>query len=221
MLNARYGELVGLLDEIKDDIEGTPYLPFQNYGGRELRAQQGYLAKFPTRLVAALFDLPTVEARPTGAGAASTPAANASPRKSKGQGYMADAQVRTALEAHAVAMAKEYYLAAGATKIEELGKPYDLRVMIDGVERHVEVKGSSGEDIESVQLTQGEVDHAADWQPTDMLVVDAISAARDEAGNVTTSGGTVRLWSEWEPAPSALRPTHLRYSLPDSIPSGV
>ena len=76
---------------------------------------------------------------------------------------------------------------AGASEIEELGKPYDLRVVIGGSERHVEVKGSVGHGLESVQLTQGEVDHARNYQPTDLFVVDGISAARDASGSVVTT----------------------------------
>lgn len=93
-------------------------------------------------------------------------------RVGRSQGILADAAVRVALERHAVQMAYEHYKRAGACEIEALGKPFDLRVIIDGGERHVEVKGSMGVGLESVQLTQGEVDHARTWQPTDLFVVD-------------------------------------------------
>ncbi len=188
---------------------GRPiYAPFQNYGGRELRAQQGYLTKFPAALVALLFELPT----------ATEPASDRrkTARAGRGQGYLADAEKRMALERHAVLMAIEHYREAGATEIEELGKPYDLRVTLDGIERHVEVKASVGDELDSVQLTQGEVDHARTYQPTDLFVVDGISTSRDHDDAVVTSGGVVRLWSDWMPSDKALRPTHLRYTLPTS-----
>lgn len=205
MINARYSEVLSLLGELAASVGNPTYAPFQNYGGRELRAQQGYLTKFPAALVDLLFDLPKADS-------ASLPPV--APRITRGQGYMSDAEKRTALEHHAVDMAKQYYLDAGATTIEELGKPYDLRVILDGVERHVEVKGSVGTSLESVQLTQGEVDHANGWQPTDLFVVDSIICVRGDGGVVSTSGGVTRRWANWIPANSALRPTHLRYTLP-------
>lgn len=209
-LNARRAEVLGVIYGVIRDYGKPIYAPFQNYGGRELRAQQGYLTKFPAALVALLFELPSDKGS-EGAGGRRRTA-----RAGRGQGYMADAEKRTALEHHAVRMAIEHYRAAGATNIEELGRPYDLRVMLDGVERHVEVKGSVGEDLESVQLTQGEVEHARAYQPTDLFVVDGISAARGDGGAVTVAGGSVRIWSNWTPSDNALRPTHLRYSLPAS-----
>jgi hypothetical protein len=157
-----------------------------------------------------LFELPPVDA-------AETPSARSrTARAGRGQGYLADTEKRTALEHHAVRMAIEHYRAIGATEIEELGKPYDLRVTLDGIERHVEVKGSLGEELDSVQLTQGEVDHARTYQPTDLFVVDGISASRGTDGVVATSGGVVRMWLDWMPCDKALRPTHLRYTLPAS-----
>jgi hypothetical protein len=127
---------------------------------------------------------------------------------------MSDAEKKTALELYAVRLARESYERDGAT---EIGKPYDLRVVIDGEERHVEVKGSTGTDLASVQLTQGEVVHAGRWQPTDLVVVDAIECWRDDAGGVHTSGGRLRAWRNWSPLPADLAPTHLRYSLPSKV----
>lgn len=207
-LNARGAEVLEVLGGVNRAYGKPIYAPFQNYGGRELRAQQGYLTKFPAALVALLFELPPVDAPEPARDLRRTA------RAGRGQGYLADAEKRTALERHAVYMAIEHYREAGATEIEELGKPYDLRVTLDGIERHVEVKGSVGEELDSVQLTQGEVDHARTYQPTDLFVVDGISASRGADGAVATSGGVVRMWSDWMPSDKALRPTHLRYTLP-------
>ncbi len=207
-LNAQRAEVLKILDSVSR-INGKPiYAPFQNYGGRELRAQQGYLTKFPAALVALLLGPALNES----AEEQDTRDRTGIPRT--GQGRMADAEKRMALERHSVQVAVEHYRMAGATEIEELGKPYDLRVVIEGVERHVEVKGSVGMDLQSVQLTQGEVDHARSYQPTDLFVVDGIAATLDDDGGVVTAGGTVRLWEGWAPDDRALRPTHLRYSLP-------
>jgi hypothetical protein len=208
-LNARRAEVLALLGSPTRARGESMYAPFQNYGGRELRAQQGYLTKFPAALVAFLFQ----EAPAADAEAATTRRLTA--RAGRGQGYLADAEKRSALERHAVRLAVAHYQAMGATRIEELGKPYDLRVMLDGVERHVEVKGSGGESLATVQLTQGEIDHARSYQPTDLFVVDGITIApRTTDGAVVISGGVERLWPDWTPRDTALRPTHLRYTLP-------
>jgi hypothetical protein len=209
MLNERRLEVVGALEEVESEVRGTIYSPFQHYGSREIRAAQGYLAKFPAALVDLLFAVPIQrEERPVATERTKTG------RVGRGQGYLSDAEKRTALERHAVELAKTHYWSAGATRIEERGKPYDLLVIVDGIERHVEVKGSVGIGLESVQLTQGEVDHAHGFQPTDLFVVDEIVATRQGDGTVSTSGGTSRLWSDWAPEDRALRPTHLRYTLP-------
>lgn len=209
-LNARRAEVLELLEGIARAYGKPIYAPFQNYGGRELRAQQGYLTKFPVALVALLFELPPIDAPLPHHDRGRTA------RAKRGQGYLADAEKRTALERHAVRMAVEHYRAIGATEIEELGKPYDLRVTLDGTERHIEVKGSVGDELDTVQLTQGEVIHARTYQPTDLFVVDGIRASRGDDGSVATSGGAVRIWRDWVPNDKALRPTHLRYTLPAS-----
>ncbi len=206
-LNARYAELLEVMDEVSVASEGPAYLPFQNYGGRELRAQQGYLTKFPRALVDLVF--PESAPLPRQASVRERPI-----RQSRGQGYMADAEKRSALERHAVEIAKQLYLDQGATRIEERGKPFDLVVVLRGVERHVEVKGSTGTDLGSVELTQGEVLHAEGWQPTDLVVVDGITCWRDASGTVQTAGGATRVWREWRPDQRSLTPTHLRYELP-------
>ncbi|WP_052492797.1 protein NO VEIN domain-containing protein [Microbacterium sp. MEJ108Y] len=208
-LNARRAEVLEVVDGLARTYGKPIYAPFQNYGGRELRAQQGYLTKFPAALVALFFEFTPTEAPESPNDRRRTA------RAGRGQGYLRDAEKRSALEGHAVRLAIEHYRAAGATSIEELGKPYDLRVMLNGVERHVEVKGSVGDELENVQLTQGEVVHARAYQPTDLFVVDGISASHDADGLVVTSGGRARLWSDWIPSERALRPTHLRYTLPD------
>lgn len=214
MINARRAEVLEILMEVAARAGRTAYAPFQNYADRELRAQQGYLVKFPAALVDTLFDLPRI-----GGEASSTTAEEQQVRASRSQGYQANATVRAALEQHAVQRAIAYYTEAGATELDILGKPYDLRVVLHGVERHVEVKGTVGLDAGSVQLTQGEVDHARSWQPTDLLVVDAIRISSTEDGTVHAEGGNLRVWSGWEPEDSSLRPTHLRYALPSSTSS--
>lgn len=214
IISARRAEILAILEEVAARVGRPTYAPFQNYGGRELRAQQGYLTKFPAALVDALFEMPQI-----GGEASSAAFEKQHVRAHRSQGYQANAAVRAKLEQHSVQKAISHYIGAGATEIEELGKPYDLRVVLDGVERHVEVKGTVGLGVESVQLTQGEVDHARSWQPTDLLVVDAIRVSSGEDGTVHAEGGNLRVWSDWVPEDFSLRPTHLRYMLPCSTSS--
>lgn len=212
MLNERYSEVIGVLDQTATLADGASYAPFQNYGGRELRAQQGYLTKFPAALVDLLFASNLGEAE----GSTHSTEQPKAPRRGGGQGHLSDAEMRSALERHAVDLAVAHFFGQGASEIEELGKPYDLRVTLEGVERHVEVKGSTGIEVGSVQLTQGEVLHAMSWTATDLVVVDSIDCWRDDSGVVRTSGGRMRVWVDWVPEQAHLVPTHLRYQLPAS-----
>ncbi|QEO15816.1 DUF3883 domain-containing protein [Agromyces intestinalis] len=205
IINARHAEVVAVLNEVAGGITGRPYAPFYEYNSTDIRAAQGYLTKFPAALVALFFGGLAADA--------STSTRRSTPVPSS-QGYLSDAEKRSAIERHSVRIAISHYEALGATHIEERGKPYDLLVVLDGIERHVEVKGSIGIDVESVQLTQGEVDHARDHHATDLFVVDRIVARRAYDGTIVASGGEIRFWVDWTPEDRALRPTHLRYSLP-------
>jgi hypothetical protein len=89
---------------------------------------------------------------------------------------------------------------------------YDIRAEKDDEERHIEVKGSTGQ-ADAVELTVNEVKHGREFM-TDLVVVDQIDWKRQPDGGITTAGGRVRLWSHWSPADSALKPTRYRYQLP-------
>lgn len=91
-----------------------------------------------------------------------------------------DPKVRAAIERRALDVALEYYRQIGGRDARELGKPYDLAVVVDGVERHCEVKGSSML-IDCVELTINEVNHGKDCPYTDLIVVDGIHVAWDSA----------------------------------------
>ncbi|WP_324276833.1 protein NO VEIN domain-containing protein [Blastococcus brunescens] len=127
-----------------------------------------------------------------------------------------DPERRAAVEQHAVAAALEYYeKALGATDWEVLGKPYDIKVMVDGVERHCEVKGSSMI-IDTVELTINEVNHGLDCAHSDLIVVDGIEVTKDQStGQFHTAGGRRRVWTDWTPAEEALEARRFAYLLPD------
>lgn len=191
---------------------GTPtYFPFTTYGPDGLRAAQAYLTKFPAALVDLLESEFGLAVGASGSPGASEPLVP-SPTKRGAQGFLQDAAVRQAIELRAVDLAIEHYRALRAESIEILGKPYDLRVKLDGVERHVEVKGSSAE-VDAVLLTRNEVRHAREFAPVDLILVESIRYDRID-GEVSTSGGKVTFWSDWTPADEDLEAQEYRYRLP-------
>ncbi|WP_181062652.1 protein NO VEIN domain-containing protein [Pseudoclavibacter sp. RFBG4] len=201
----RRREIVQTMREVAQRVGRPTYPPFSPHGARDLRASQAYLTKFPAALVDLLLRR---------ADQISGTERSDAPKPEPAQGYMSDAVKRAAIERHAVDAAIKHYRRQGASDVEELGKPYDLRVWLDGKERHVEVKGSVGLSVGAVQLTQGEVEHARRHQPTDLFVVDEIVAEVTAGGEIRTSGGRERLWASWSPDDRSLRPTHLHYTLP-------
>lgn len=201
-----FEQITTVMDAVAEAAGRAAYSPFQRYSPTELRAQQGYLSKMPAALVALL--LPDSFA----ADIVSLPQTNG-PRQGRGQSFVADAARRAAIERHAVERVIAHYRELGATDILELGKPYDINLMLNGVERHIEVKGSTIDGIETIEVTQGEVEHARSWSATDLVIVDGIEIAQDNDGALRTSGGFLRAWTGWVPADTHLRPTHLRYAL--------
>lgn len=131
-----------------------------------------------------------------------------------GQGYVVNSAVRRAIEAHAVRVAAEHYVARGAYKVEEFGKPYDLCVHFADLETHVEVKGSTRR-LNAVTLTRNEVVHARQTAGTELVVVDEIALSTKDSGVVETEGGRVRLWTSWAPSDSSLTPTVFLHDLDD------
>ncbi|QRY43504.1 DUF3883 domain-containing protein [Mycolicibacterium boenickei] len=127
---------------------------------------------------------------------------------------MQDPLLRAAIERHSVDDALAFYDSIGGVDAIELGKPYDIKVTVDGVERHCEVKGSTML-IDAVELTINEVKHGKTYPHVDLIVVDGIEVARDpETGEVLTSGGRRRVWMGWKLRDEALSPTKFAYLLP-------
>jgi hypothetical protein len=226
-------QLLPLLDQIIaiDDAlgavhHGTLYFPLTRYGvGRpkhqqEVRAAQAYFVKFPVEL----FDvLPGIEsARFDGRldpVDVDLPEDYQPPGKKAPPGRTTRAQdpkLRDAVERRSLDVAKAYYEnELKGTDYAEVGKPYDIRVTVQGVRRRCEVKGSSME-IDTVELTFNEVEHGTAYTPVDLIVVDRITPLRDpDTGEVTgATGGRRRVWADWTPAQCDLTPTKYAYSLP-------
>jgi hypothetical protein len=217
-LNRRESAVRRVRDDLRRDIRGSLYFPFIFYRPGEIRARQAYLAKFPAALVAALPELSAVF------GSAGSPQASRpfnSVRRAVGMPRLKDPELRKALEQWAVKRAKAYYRKLGATRIKELGKPYDLIVYGLGPDRHVEVKGSSVQAV-AVELTVDEVGHARNYPFTDLVVVDEIQWRRDGNGGYITEGGKLRIARTWQPHDDDLSVTRYRYDLPPAmhIPGG-
>lgn len=204
------------LRKIHDDLAaqhgGPLYFPFAFSDLRPVRTAQGYLVKFPASLLDSFDELSLVP-RPTGA----PRPPRAQPRrggKPHEAGYQQDARVRAAIETHAVMLAVDYFTQLGYA-VANVGnvESFDLLVTGQADTRHVEVKGSSGR-ATTVELTDGEVRHATEYQPTDLFVVDHITWWREPDGSVSTDGGTPRVLHDWAPTHDLLTPTRYRYQVP-------
>jgi hypothetical protein len=206
--------------------KGRIYFPLTRYGAnrpaaqQEVRAAQAYFVKFPVEL----FDvIPGIDSArldaPLDPMDADLPEDYQSPGKKAPVGRTTRAQdpvLRAVVERRSLDVAKDYYLGdLGGTDYEEVGKPYDIRVNVEGLTRRCEVKGSSME-IDTVELTVNEVEHGATFAPVDLIVVDKIIPIWDpDTGEATgATGGRRRVWLDWTPDQAALKPTKYAYSLP-------
>jgi Protein NO VEIN, C-terminal len=145
------------------------YLPFYDYGLRELRATQAYLVKFPTQMLTLL----SLDVVPEASAAKKAVEPSRSSRR--GSGYLSDVELKRAIERHAVSIARNLCEHEGYD-CDDVGAThsYDLRLRRGSAEIHVEVKGSTGI-AETVELTSNEVSHAAANSPeTHLIVVDQI-----------------------------------------------
>jgi hypothetical protein len=200
-----------------------PFIPHDRQGKIRIQAPQGYSAKFPVEL----FDLipgigsARIDADALSADDADDVAEDDQPPRAKAPSGRAtraqDPVLRKAIEDRAVDSAIEYYVGIGGVNPRKLGKPYDIAVTVDGVERHCEVKGSKMK-IDTVELTINEVNHPKDPNKDysmDLIVVDSIDITRDDTtGEIRADGGRRRVWSDWSPSDKDLRPKKFNYELP-------
>jgi hypothetical protein len=125
-----------------------------------------------------------------------------------------DPVLRAKIEERSLEVAEEHYRKLGGVDAERVGKPYDIKVLLDGVERHCEVKGSKLV-IDTVELTINEVKHRRTYPQVDLIVVDGIEVTVDETtGEVRAQGGTPRIWTDWHLDEEALAPKRYDYTLP-------
>lgn len=207
------------VNEALGKAHGQPtYFPFYRYGGDQIRTQQAYFVKFPAELFDVITDIGSARLGSGAGDDADIPEDFQPPKKVAPRGRTTRAQdpkLRAAIERRALDVALDYYHSIGATDARELGKPYDLAVTVDGIERHCEVKGSSML-IDCVELTINEVTHGRDCGHVDLIVIDGIDVSRDKiTGGILAVGGHRRVWLDWSPEADALAPRRFTYTLPD------
>lgn len=205
-----------LRDDLMNVFDGPLYFPFALSETRPLRAAQGYLTKLPRALVEELAELS--ELRQIAVSEPHEPEASEGQPSSSfekragssGYGRQRDAKRRQAVERHAMNLVLDHYRSLGY-EVEDVGdrSPWDITVRKDGIEAHIEVKGSTtARDV--IDLTEGEVRHAEDL-PTCLIVIDQIKLGAD----LRCDGGRWRTWEGWTPNREDLAATAYRYRLPE------
>lgn len=209
-------------DDLKAVVGKRLYFPFVFSERRPIRAAQAYLTKFPRTLVEELSELSELRqiavAEPHEA-ELPTPQSSPAPKQPKSSGYgrQRDAKRRQAVERHAMDLVLEHHRSLGY-EVEDVGdhKPWDITVRRDGIEGHIEVKGSTVT-REAIDLTEGEVRHAERGGiPTRLIVIDQIRL--DE--HLRCHGGRWRTWMDWTPKREELVATAYRYPLPEGEGQG-
>lgn len=203
-----------LRDHLVETVDGPVYFPFALSESRPLRTAQGYLTKLPRALVDELPEL--LELRQTAISEPHEPEvpdrSTAGPPASPGgtgYGRQQDARRRRAVERYAMDLVLDHYRAQGY-EVEDVGdrSPWDITARKDGIESHIEVKGSTTS-REAIDLTEGEVRHAEETS-TCLVVIDRIVLDDD----LRCHGGRWRTWTDWTPGREELVPTAYRYPLP-------
>jgi hypothetical protein len=133
----------------------------------------------------------------------------------RGQGLRASAEVRTALETHAMALATSHFEGLGWSVADvSRYESYDLCCMRGSEELHVEVKGTSTHG-KHVLMTPGEVAHArAHFPAVALFVVSDIVVEHLADGAVRPHGGRVTVLEPWDAAEQDLEPVGYAYRLP-------
>ncbi|MFA9444453.1 DUF3883 domain-containing protein [Egicoccus sp. AB-alg6-2] len=113
-----------------------------------------------------------------------------------GQGFANNAKVRRAVELRAMALAEQHYQSQGWS-IDDVSAnhSYDLRATRNGVELHIEVKGTQSRGQE-VLLTPNEVAHARAYPDVSLVVVHSIAVTETKT-QVVADGGELAVYDPW------------------------
>lgn len=200
-VDAEWSEYRSIADRLPNDmlLQEVPGVPWNQIFGSGWQVPDESAARilelwhaFPGNVVMA------VDAA-TPRGAAETP------------GYVSDAIRNAAIEKHAEEVVKERLEIHGYTvKLVGDQQSWDITAIRDGMELHVEVKGST-QTRSKVGLTKNEVEHSRSHKTfVALAVVDKIAITQSNE----CSGGRIRVWTEWSAHESRLVATEYDYSLP-------
>jgi len=227
-IQARAKDILEVHKLLAASSKGSLYFPFTPYRNG-VRAYQSYFAKFPRALLSVFPEVgeairslgpAPLDRIPFQTDGESLQAAveEASGkrrvrkfRRKQGRRPM-DPKVKAAIEAHAMNAATEYFETLGTVSDVSGSSSYDLVVLINGTEWHVEVKGTSTLG-EAVNLTPNEVAHANEHPHVAMLILSEIEVTHTADGPVT-SGGGVHLFHPWNINVGTLSPTNYEWKRP-------
>ncbi len=221
-------DILGIKGDLERALVDTTghvlHFPFQRHPSSGLKPNQGYLFKVPAEVIRAVEGLLPEGWADTGSvvGRVAPPRQGQNGGRQRHAGFCADPVLRKAIEMQAVRQAISHYEAAGY-RVEDVGafRSYDLVAIRGDEERHVEVKGSQTP-VRKIVLTRNEVDHANDFEATDLAVVEEITWERHLDGSLTTHEGTLILRQQWRPSPEYLRALSFDYDLEQrgDVPTG-
>jgi hypothetical protein len=145
--------------------------------------------------------------------AASLPARQPAEQNS-GQGFGLSQAERTAVEVHAMSLARALYENNGWTVIDKSSShPFDLLAVKDNVEIFIEVKGTTGLG-QSVILTHGEVNHVRSNRAHCALVIVSGIAIERRDGELLAKGGAITTHEyPWALIETNLNATQYRYQV--------
>jgi Domain of unknown function (DUF3883) len=130
-----------------------------------------------------------------------------------GPGFVVDPDLRKVIETYAVTRAKEYFKYMGFTKIEDVGKPYDLLChKKNGEELHVEVKGTTTQ-RSNIILTYNEVEHVKRVRNACALYVLSEIGTEKVDGYWKAFGGFESVSLPWKIERRRLKPIAFQYEV--------
>jgi Domain of unknown function (DUF3883) len=130
-----------------------------------------------------------------------------------GLGFQLDQRVKVAVEVHAMNAATACYEHNFQVRDVHSRESFDLMCLAPGVEKHVEVKGTTTSGS-AVVLTRNEVEHARSYPDVALFVLADIVVERTEEGGIVASGGRMIVHDPWVVDDDALQPIGYKYLLP-------
>jgi hypothetical protein len=199
-------QLRAMMNALESQYGKPLYFPFELSETRPARTLQGYMFKLPAAFPT-IFSGAVPMADPT-------PTASGGRRTARGQGFMASAEHKAAVELRAMSVAQTHFESLGYTVADtSSNNPFDLLAEKDGERLYVEVKGSTG-DGKTVFLTRNEVSHAHANAPNSVLVVVANIILQQAAGEIEAVGGSLAVHRPWAPAHADLVAERYTYRVP-------